>query len=97
VERYDPRRQQSIALRAAGDDCVYVEIDGALWSEVEWSASRQAWCIQDAEGHCLTHVESIRATAATKAEAITLATAMIRDGRMPSPELARRERGKVRR
>jgi hypothetical protein len=31
-----------------------------LWSEVEWSRSRQVWCVQDAAaGHCLTHVEHI--------------------------------------
>ena len=37
----------------------HLTIDGELWSEVEWSASRLAWCIQDAAGRCLTHAEHI--------------------------------------
>jgi len=57
-----------------------------MWSEVEWSRSRQAWCIQDAAGHCLTHVEHIVGQSRDPQAAIREAKRMIVDGRMPSPE-----------
>ena len=64
---------------------------GQLWSEVEWSPRRRAWCIQDAAGHCLTHVEHIHAQDVDAQVAIRLAKRMIRDGRMPAPEDAQRQ------
>jgi hypothetical protein len=87
-EGEDPRRQQPVTVEWHGR-CADLLIDGRLWSEVEWSEKRQAWCIQDAEGHCLRHVASIHATTQHKEEAIALAEAMIRDGRLPTPEQAR--------
>ena len=66
-------------------------IDGELWSEVEWSPSRRAWCIQDAAGHCLTHVESIVGQDRDVQTAIRLAKRMIVDGSMPAPEEAVRQ------
>ena len=57
-----------------------------MWSEVEWSRSRRAWCIQDAAGRCLTHVEHILEQDRDVQTAIRLAKRMIRDGRMPTPE-----------
>jgi hypothetical protein len=67
-------------------------IDGELWAAVEWSEKRQAWCIEDAEGRCLRHQAHIRGQAAAKDAAIALAEAMIRDGRMPLPQDARKQR-----
>jgi hypothetical protein len=86
----DPRRQRPSSVIWKTDKCADLLIDGQLWSEVEWSEKRQAWCIQDNEGQCLRHIASIRATAKEKQEAIALAEAMIRDGRMPTPEEAKR-------
>jgi len=64
-------------------------IAGQMWSEVEWSASRKAWCIQDAAGMCLAHVESIVGQDRDAHTAIRLARRMIVDGSMPTPEEAR--------
>jgi hypothetical protein len=88
----DPRRHRIIETRFHGTPPRYdLTIDGVLWSEVEWSASRQAWCVQDAAGHCLTHVEHIHAQDADAEAAVRLARKMIRDGRMPTPEQAARQ------
>ena len=66
-------------------------IDGELWAEVEWSEKRQRWCIQDAEGRCLSHQDHVHGAAADRTAAVSLAEAMIRDGRMPTPEEAKRQ------
>ncbi len=58
----DPRRYGLIEVRRLSGDVHHLTIDGELWSEVEWSPSRQAWCVQDAAGRCLTHVEHIVGT-----------------------------------
>jgi hypothetical protein len=63
-------------------------IDGQMWSEVEWSHDQQAWCVQDAAGQCLTHVEHIVGQDRDAETAIRLAKRMIIDGRMPTPEEA---------
>jgi hypothetical protein len=60
-----------------------ITIDGVLWAAVEWSETRQARCIGDAEGHCLGHRHHIPGKEADKDAAVMLA--MIRDGRMPTP------------
>jgi hypothetical protein len=67
-------------------------IDGAFWGAVEWSEKRQAWCIEDAEGRCLSHHSHIHGEDKDKDGAVTLAEAMIRDGRMPTPENAKKAR-----
>jgi hypothetical protein len=64
-------------------------IDGQMWSEVEWSHDRQRWCVQDAAGHCLTHVEHIVGQNRDPDAAIRLAKRMIVSGEMPAPEEAR--------
>jgi hypothetical protein len=88
----DHRRHRVIETRFYGNPARYnLTIDGVLWSEVEWSASRRAWCVQDAAGHCLTHVEHIHAQDADAEAAVRLARKMIRDGRMPTPEQAARQ------
>lgn len=90
----DPRRQQPIKIRWNGMVGELV-IDGELWSEVEYSEKHRKWCIQDAEGECLAHKEHIHAFEDDKAAAVALAEAMIRDGRLPSPQdakTARKER-----
>jgi hypothetical protein len=74
-----------------------VALDGEHWASVEWSEKRQAWCIEDCEGRCLAHVDSIRATAESRWQAEALAEAMIRDGRMPTPEQAKAEADERRR
>jgi hypothetical protein len=68
-----------------------VSLDGEHWASVEWSEKRQQWCIEDVEGRCLTYTASIRGQAASKEEAVALAEAMVRDGRMPTPDDARAE------
>jgi hypothetical protein len=66
-----------------------VTLDGEHWANVEWSEKQQRWCIEDCEGRCLMHVESIQATAESRWAAAELAEAMIRDGRMPTPAQAK--------
>jgi hypothetical protein len=85
----DRRRYGVIEVRRINAETYHLTINGELWSEVEWSASRQAWCIQDAAGHCLTQVEHIVGQDRDVETAIRLAKRMIVDGRMPSPEQAR--------
>jgi hypothetical protein len=84
----DRRRYGVIEVRRHNADTYHLTIDGELWSEVEWSPSRQAWCVQDAAGHCLTHVEHIVGQNRDAEAAIRLAKRMIVDGRMPTPEQA---------
>ena len=84
----DRRRYGVIEVRRVNADTYHLEVNGELWSEVEWSASRRAWCIQDAAGHCLTHVEHVVGQDKDVQTAIRLAKRMIVDGRMPTPEEA---------
>ena len=85
----DPRRQQPVTIKWQSKERADLMIGDQLWSEVEWSEKRQEWCIQDAEGHCLKHTSCIHDTAKGRDQAIELAQAMIRDGRLPSPEDAK--------
>jgi hypothetical protein len=87
----DRRRYGVIETRRINAETYQLMIDGELWSEVEWSASRQAWCIQDAAGQCLNHVEHIVGQDRDVQTAIRLAKKMIVNGTMPSPEEARRQ------
>jgi hypothetical protein len=82
----DRRRYGVIEVRRINAGTYHLTIGGRLWSEVEWSPSRRAWCIQDAAGYCLTHVEHIVGQDRDAQTAIRLAKRMILDGRMPSPE-----------
>jgi hypothetical protein len=86
----DPRREKPISIRWDGM-IGQLTIDGESWGAIEWSPKRGGFCIEDAEGRCLRHKASIRGQAVAKADAIALARAMIRDGRMPSPEEAKRQ------
>ena len=87
----DDQRQGQIAIEWTGDGLIgRLTISGALWAAVEWSEERQQWCIEDAEGRCLSHSDSIHGAEASKEAAVALAEAMIRDGRMPDPETARK-------
>jgi hypothetical protein len=65
-----------------------LSIGGQTWAQIEWSASRRAWCIQDASGRCLAHCDAIHGQNVDAQTAITLAKRMIVDGRMPTPEEA---------
>jgi hypothetical protein len=87
----DPRRQQPIKLHWVGQ-IGRLYIDDALWGAVEWSDKRKAWCIEDSEGRCLSHKTHIHGQGAAKEAAVALAEAMIRDGRMPTPEEATKAR-----
>jgi hypothetical protein len=87
----DRRRYGVIEVCRINADTYHLTINGEMWSEVEWSRSRQAWCIQDAAGYCLTHVEHIVGQDRDVQTAIRLAKRMIVDGRMPTPEEARRQ------
>jgi hypothetical protein len=87
----DPRRQRPIKLHWQGR-IGRLYIDGVLWGEVEWSDKRKVWCVQDAQGRCLSHKSHIHGQDAAKEAAVALAEAMIRDGRMPTPEEANKAR-----
>ena len=87
----DKRRFGVIEVEHINSDTYHLIIDGEMWSEVEWSASRQCWCVQDAAGQCLAHVESIVGQDRDVQTAIRLAKKMIVEGRMPTPEEARQQ------
>jgi hypothetical protein len=87
----DRRRYGVIEVGRINAETYHLTIDGEMWSEVEWSRSRQAWCIQDAAGHCLTHVEHIVGQDRDVQTAIRLAKKMIISGEMPTPEDAQLE------
>jgi hypothetical protein len=80
-----------IEVHRLNAETYHLTINGVMWSEVEWSPSREAWCVQDACGQCLTHVEHIVGQDKDVQTAIRLAKRMIVDGRMPSPEEARQQ------
>jgi hypothetical protein len=84
--KVDRRRYGVIEVRQINSETYSLIINRELWAEIEWSASRRAWCIQDAAGQCLTHVEHIVGQDRDPQAAIRLAKRMILDGRMPSPE-----------
>jgi hypothetical protein len=84
----DKRRYGVIEVHRVNAETYHLVIDGQMWSEVEWSHDRQRWCVQDAAGHCLTHVEHIVGQDKDPQAAIRLAKRMIVDGTMPSPEEA---------
>jgi hypothetical protein len=84
----DRRRFGVIEVRRINAETYHLTIGGRLWSEVEWSSERRAWCVQDAAGQCLTHVESIVGQDRDPQTAIRLAKKMIISGEMPSPEEA---------
>jgi hypothetical protein len=93
----ETRRQQPITIRWNGMIGTLF-LDGVSWGAVEWSDKRKAWCIEDAEGRCLSHHSHIHGEDKDKDGAVALAEAMIRDGRMPLPEeavAARAERLKL--
>jgi hypothetical protein len=89
----DKRRYGVIEVRfRPGPPALYqLTIAGERWAAVEWSPSRRAWCIEDAAGHCLAHCEHIHGENIDQRTALALAKAMIRDGRMPTPEEAQRQ------
>jgi len=90
----DPRRSRPIDIKwLKGGLIGQLSINGHLWGAIEWSGKRNAWCIEDACGRCLAHEPSICGQAAARDAAMRLARAMVRDGRMPSPEEARRLHG----
>jgi len=89
----DRRRYGVIEVHRVNSETFPLLIANRLWSEVEWSRSRRACCIQDAACHCLTHVEHIHATDRDPQGAIRLAKRMIVSGEMPSPEQANTDGG----
>jgi hypothetical protein len=89
--RKDLRRYGVIEVRMINDRTYHLTIRGQMWSEVEWSPERRAWCVQDACGFCLAHCEHIHGEHVDARTALALAKAMIRDGRMPTPEDAARQ------
>lgn len=84
----DKRRYGVIEVRRINAETYWLEIKGMMWAEVEWSPKRRAWCVQDAAGQCLTHVEHIVGQNIDASAAIRLAKRMIVFGEMPSPEAA---------
>jgi hypothetical protein len=83
----DDVRLRPLSIEWNGDDGSIgrIYIDGKLWAAVEWSEKQQRWCIEDAEGRCLSHQAHVHGGDVDKTTAVALAEAMIRDGRMPSP------------
>jgi hypothetical protein len=88
----DPRRSKPLSITWETDLVGLVRIDGEYWAAVEWSNKHQCWCIEDSEGACLRHQEAIHGAAPSKDAAVALATEMIRDGRMPTPQEAKQAR-----
>jgi hypothetical protein len=84
----DRRRYGVVEVRRFNAETYHLMIGGELWSEVEWSPTRRAWCVQDAAGRCLTHVEHIVGQDRDVQTALRLARRMILDGRMPTPQEA---------
>jgi hypothetical protein len=84
----DKRRYGVIEVRQINAETFWLEINGQMWSEVEWSRQRRRWCIQDAAGHCLTHVEHIVGQDKDPQAAIRLAKKMILNGQLATPEEA---------
>ncbi len=86
----DPRRDGIIEVKFhSGPPAIYrLTIAGQLWASVARSPSRRRWCVEDGIGQCLAHVEHIHGEDVDAAAAVRLAVAMIRDGRMPTPEEA---------
>jgi hypothetical protein len=77
-------------FRQHGQVAIYtLSVAGQIWAQVEWSRSRNAWCVQDASGRCLAHCDAIYGQDVDAQTAVALARRMIVDGRMPSPEEAR--------
>ncbi len=101
----DPRRRAEITFNrdrnGPSDLKQFLYINGQMWAEVQWSDQRRMWCIQDACGFCLSHIEHLHLQVPNdvtdnpsqldSTSAINKAKEMIRDGRMPSPEQARAE------
>lgn len=89
----DVRREQPVRISWSGGSAKIgsLYVGDEFWGAIEWSAKREAWCIEDAEGKCLRHVASIRAETSSRSKAETLAREMIRDGRLPTPERAKAE------
>lgn len=92
-ELEDARRAQPVSIKWTKDGAAIgrLYVGGEFWGAIEWSVKREAWCIEDAEGRCLSHVASIRAQTSSRAKAVTLAREMIRDGRLPTPQQAKGE------
>jgi hypothetical protein len=101
----DPRRRGEIKIVGITSSKYDLYIDNVLWSEVEWSHNRYAWCIQDCCGYCLNHIEHIHAIVPNDgvpdrkindprqfnpSTALETAKQMIRNGSLPSPEDARK-------
>jgi hypothetical protein len=89
----DKRRYGVIEVRyRPGPPEIYqLTIARQVWAAVEWSRARRTWCIEDAAGHCLAHCEHIHGNDIDRPTALALAKAMIRDGRIPPPEIAKQQ------
>jgi hypothetical protein len=89
----DARRTQRVKIEWTKDGAAIgrLYVGGEFWGAIEWSAKREAWCVEDAEGACLSHVASIRGQTSSRSKAVRLAREMLRDGRLPTPEQAKAE------
>lgn len=94
----DERRQRDIRVDKAWNlqsARAMFYINEVLWAEIDYSAQRKAYCIQDATGYCLNHTKQIREeiggpnSMSAFDAAIERTKQMIRDGSMPTPEEAR--------
>jgi hypothetical protein len=82
----DLRRLGAIVVSQEARGVYRLKINGVLWASVEWPPKRGMWCIEDARGMCLMHVEGILGEDADADNAIRTAKTMIRNGSMPTPE-----------
>jgi len=87
----DLRRLGAIVVSQETRGVYRLKINGVLWASVEWSPKRGMWCIEDARGMCLMHVEGILGEDAGADNAIRTAKTMIRNGSMPTPEKVKAE------
>jgi len=79
-----------VRFRSIGGIALYdLTIAGERWACVEWSPTRRGWCIQDASGRCLAHLDRVHGQDPDAQAAVRLAKRMILDGSLPDPETAR--------
>jgi hypothetical protein len=86
-------RHGPIAIAWTGDGLMgRLTMNGELWAAVEWSESASAGASstrQDAASRIAVHFHGAEAS---KEAAVALPESMIRDGQMPAPETARKNR-----
>jgi hypothetical protein len=63
-------------------------IDGRTWATVGWDSRRRAWVVRDPKGYPPPHLVLSQSESVDSETAVRLARRLIRDGSLPTPELA---------